>query len=262
MTMVTLAIAKDYAGNDVATAFATTFRFTDNTQLAVSIVVDATGVETVKTLGVHYSVLGRLDPAGGTVTMTAAPATGETLWIRRVTPLQQITDLRTQIAFNPESVEQAFDRIVQMVQEVDGNASGSVSALTVRLDAAATGYTDYPIAASDHSSALAAGAKVARIVLQRAFRIMGVSCDLGTAQASGGIFTMDVNRNGTSILATKLTIDNNETKSGNAATPFVFLASADYIDCAAGDEISWDIDQVNASGTARWLQTNFWGVPL
>lgn len=73
----------------------------------------------------------------------------------------------------------------------------------------------------------------------------GLYASLAVAQAAGSIFTVDVNRNGISILSTKLTIDNTEKTTKTAATAAVYVAGGDVL--YAGDEITIDVDQV---GTA------------
>ncbi|MGX9710030.1 hypothetical protein [Stenotrophomonas maltophilia group sp. LNF259] len=73
----------------------------------------------------------------------------------------------------------------------------------------------------------------------------GLYATLETAQATGVVLTVDVNRNGTSILSTKLTFDNNERSTLTAATPPVLEAGGNIL--AKGDEITIDVDQV---GTA------------
>ena len=77
----------------------------------------------------------------------------------------------------------------------------------------------------------------------------GCYAGLAVAQAAGSVFTVDVNVNGTSILSTKLTFDNNEKTTLTAATPAVFDAAfvaANRI-IPAGAVVTIDIDQV---GTA------------
>jgi hypothetical protein len=76
-----------------------------------------------------------------------------------------------------------------------------------------------------------------------------VRASLSTAQASGSIFTVDINEGGTSVLSTKLTIDNTEKTSTTAATPAVISDSA----LADDAEITIDIDQIG-DGTAKGLK--------
>lgn len=250
MTHLTTPISVSYAGNGSTVDFVTTYKFQSNDQLVVTEVVDATGVETVQALTTHYTVTGRGTPTGGTVHMLVAPASGVTLRIDRVTALIQTTDLRNQIAYNPEVIESAMDRLEQQIQEVDGNTNA-------RIDALAAGNTQcFVVECSDHTSALSAATKVGRFHLPYAFRITGVQADLGTAQASGSTLTVDVNLAGTSILGTKITIANTTKLSTNGV-----LTSA-YVDVDAGQEITFDIDQVNASGSALWLQCTVIGYPI
>jgi len=74
----------------------------------------------------------------------------------------------------------------------------------------------------------------------------GIYATLSTAQASGTPLTVDVNRNGTSILSTKLTFDNNERSTTTAATPPVLVAGGEVL--AKGDEITFDVDQIGTAG--------------
>ncbi|MBS7696277.1 MULTISPECIES: hypothetical protein [unclassified Chelatococcus] len=96
------------------------------------------------------------------------------------------------------------------------------------------------LACSDLSTALAAGTGKAYFRLPYDFTLTAVKASLLTAQASGSIFTVDINKNGTSVLSTKLTIDNTEKTSATAATPAV-ISSAAFI---ADDEVTIDIDQI------------------
>ena len=76
-----------------------------------------------------------------------------------------------------------------------------------------------------------------------------VRASLTTAQTSGSIFTVDINEGGSSILSTKLTIDNTEKTSTTAATAAVISDTA----LANDAEITIDIDQVG-DGTATGLK--------
>jgi len=69
-----------------------------------------------------------------------------------------------------------------------------------------------------------------------------------------GIFTVDINEGGTSILSTKLTIDNTEKTSTTAATPAVISDTA----LADDAEITIDIDQIG-NGTAKGLKVTIIG---
>ena len=71
-----------------------------------------------------------------------------------------------------------------------------------------------------------------------------VRASLTTAQPSGSLFTVDVNEGGTTILSTKITLDNNERTSVTAATQPVISDTA----LANDAEITVDIDQIGTSG--------------
>jgi hypothetical protein len=84
--------------------------------------------------------------------------------------------------------------------------------------------------------------------------ITAVRASLSTAQASGSIFTVDINEGGTTILSTKLTIDNTEKTSTTAATAAVISDTA----LADDAEITIDIDQIG-NGTAKGLKVTIIG---
>lgn len=92
----------------------------------------------------------------------------------------------------------------------------------------------------------------------QAVTITSVSASLRVAQTSGSIFTIDINKNGTSILSTKLTIDNTEKTSSTAVTPAVIVTAGSANVFAANDEISFDIDQIG-DGTAVGPVVNYSG---
>lgn len=111
------------------------------------------------------------------------------------------------------------------------------------------------VAASDETTALTTGTAKVTFRMPFAFTLSAVRASLTTAQASGSTFTVDINEAGTTILSTKLTIDNTEKTSTTAA------AAAVISDTALADdaEITVDIDQVG-DGTAKGLKVTLIGV--
>jgi hypothetical protein len=87
-----------------------------------------------------------------------------------------------------------------------------------------------------------------------AFTLTGVRASLTTAQTSGSIFTVDINESGTTVISTKLTIDNTEKTSTTAATPAVISDSS----LADDAEITIDVDQIG-DGTAKGLKVTLLG---
>jgi len=115
--------------------------------------------------------------------------------------------------------------------------------------------TEYLVlAASDESTALTTGTGKVTFRMPYAFTVSSVRASLTTAQASGSIFTVDINEGGTTILSTKLTIDNTEKTSTTAATPAVISDTA----LANDAEITIDIDQIG-DGTAKGLKITLIG---
>ena len=109
-------------------------------------------------------------------------------------------------------------------------------------------------AASDESTALTTGTAKVTFRMPYAMTLSGVRCSLTTAQTSGSILTVDINGGGTSILSTKLTIDNTEKTSTSAATAAVISDTA----LSDDTEITIDIDQVG-DGTAKGLKITLIG---
>lgn len=110
------------------------------------------------------------------------------------------------------------------------------------------------IACSDESTALTTGTAKVKFRMPYAFTLTDVRASLSAAQTLGSIFTVDINENGSTILSTKLTIDNTETTSTTAATPRV-ISDSSLADAA---EISIDIDQIG-DGNAKGLKVTLIG---
>ena len=120
-------------------------------------------------------------------------------------------------------------------------------ALALKIDKSSV-PCEFIVACSDLSTALTTGTTKAYFRAPYAFTLTAVRASLGTAQTSGSILTVDINDSGTSVLSTKLTIDNTELTSQTAATPPVISDSAIADDAI----IAIDIDQVG-DGTAKGL---------
>jgi hypothetical protein len=110
------------------------------------------------------------------------------------------------------------------------------------------------LAASDETTALTTGTGKVTFRMPFAMTLTAVRASLTTAQASGSIFTVDINQSGSSVLGTKLTIDNTEKTSVTAATAATITTSALTDDA----EITIDIDQIG-NGTATGLKITLIG---
>lgn len=111
---------------------------------------------------------------------------------------------------------------------------------------------DTTVAVTGESTAVSTGTAKVTFRQPRKITLEGIRASLKTAQASGSILTIDVNVNGSSILSTKLTIDNTEKTSVTAATPAVISSAT----INADDEITIDVDQIG-NGTAAGLKVQF-----
>lgn len=273
--------AGPYSGNASATTFTFTFKVFATTDIGVY-VANSLAVETLKVLNTNYTVTlnGNQETSpGGTVTypISGSPLpVGSVLSIVGALPFDQPLDIPAGGNFNPVALENELDRLVMQIQQLSealsrGTAIAVTSSATSALpspiaeyvlgwNAGGTALINYPrtgaayyetiiAACSDETTALTSGS--AKVTFRMPYNLIltSVRASLTTAQTSGSILTVDVNEGGTSILATKLTIDNTERTSTTAATPAVTSDNTLAID----SEITIDIDQVG-DGTAKGLK--------
>lgn len=102
------------------------------------------------------------------------------------------------------------------------------------------------VAFSDMTTAITTGTSKAMFPAPYDMTVTEIFATLNTPQTSGNIFTVDVNESGTSIISTKITIDNTENSSLTATTPPVISDAT----LTKGNLITIDIDQVG-DGTAK-----------
>jgi hypothetical protein len=111
-----------YDGNNVTTAFPTTFRFLENDHLDVDLSTDGGTTWTALVEGTDYEVSGAADPEpGGTVTLTGHGAllSGEKLRIQRNTDDVQPTTFGAFTSFSASSHERELDRRTLRSQELE-----------------------------------------------------------------------------------------------------------------------------------------------
>lgn len=116
--------------------------------------------------------------------------------------------------------------------------------------------TSLAVACSDETTSISASATKVTFNVPYAMTITKIFAALSTAQTSGNIFTVDINKNNNTILTTKLTIDNGAQTSLTATTPCVISS----LTLAEGDKITIDVDQIG-DGTAKGLKVYIVGVP-
>lgn len=113
------------------------------------------------------------------------------------------------------------------------------------------------VACSDETTPLTAGTAKVTWHVPYNFVVQEVFAGLTTAQTSGSTFMVDINEAGTSILTTKITIDNTEETSLTAATPPVISDQS----LTKGAKMTVDIDQIG-DGTAKGLKIYIIGYRL
>ena len=146
--------------------------------------------------------------------------------------------------------------LIEISQDAGGGlyTSRSVTGANIKSLAQTALPTVIQAAASDETTALTTGSAKVTFRMPHAMTLTAIRASLSTAQASGTIFTVDVNQGGSSIISTKITIDNTEKTSTTAAAPPVISTSALTDDA----EITIDIDQIG-NGTAAGLKVTLIG---
>ncbi len=107
-----------YSGDGSTTTFTVGFYFLSNGDLTVTR-RNADGSETALALGTDYSVAGAGNPAGGSVTCTAAPASGMTITITRHVAKVQGLSLPDGGVFSSAALEQKLDYITMEIQQLN-----------------------------------------------------------------------------------------------------------------------------------------------
>lgn len=114
----------------------------------------------------------------------------------------------------------------------------------------------FVVACSDEITDLTTGASKVTFRMPYAFTVTGVRASLTTA-ATGSAVQVDINEGGTTILSTKLTIDDGEKSSESAATQAV-ISDGSLADDA---EITIDIDAVGSTTPGKGLKVSIIGSP-
>lgn len=104
----------------------------------------------------------------------------------------------------------------------------------------------------DETTALTTGTGKYTFRMPTAGVITEVRASLSVAGSTSGTTTIDVNKNGTTVFDTILTIDATEKTSETAATPAVINVGASII--AADDEITIDVDAISGGATEAGLK--------
>lgn len=116
MTVSNTTSVAQFNGDGVARVFPFSFRIFKQTDLVVT-KRSVAGVSSVLALNTDYTVTFSASKAGGSVSTTATPVSGELITVARVLPAQQLTDLRNQGDYFAEIHEDVFDYLTMLNQQ-------------------------------------------------------------------------------------------------------------------------------------------------
>ena len=139
MTISTAASPLSYAGNGSTTAFPITWAYISKAHV-VATLRNSSGVETVQILDTNYTLTDPDDT--GTLTMTIAPAVGETLVITSEPPNTQETNFPLGGPFPASSVEKTVDLASQVSQKIQDLVDRAL--LVPKTDTRSTSQLELP----------------------------------------------------------------------------------------------------------------------
>lgn len=206
-----------------------------------TIVADGAGALVISddlTFDVTLKPSGSIIPSSLAVGGTSAPNANSSVDVQGIKPmlLPRLTTAQRTAATGVEGMF-CFDTDLNTVYMYTGSAWAT-------FVVSGSPVTSICMACSDETTALTTGVAKITFRMPYAMTLTAVRASLTTAQASGSIFTVDINEGNVSILSTKLTIDNNERTSTTAVTTPVISDTA----LANDAEITVDIDQIGTSG--------------
>lgn len=118
MTVTATVRKETWNGSGSAGPFTFNFRFFANSDIKIYKSNGAS--EVLLTEGVDYTLTGSGTYQGGFITLTTVLAGGYTLTAKRFTDTRQLTSIRNQGSFFPETHEDVFDRLAMAIQDRDG----------------------------------------------------------------------------------------------------------------------------------------------
>lgn len=215
------------------------FQATVNTD---PVVIGTTTITWAQTYAALTAVSSASETAAGIAELaTQAEVTTGTDDARIVTPLKLATDWTNRLASQAEA-------------EAGSNTTHWTTPLRVKQELNALMRDCIIIPVTSNSGAVSTGTGKVNFRMPFAMTVTAVRASLTTAQSTGSIMTIDINDSGTTILSTKLTIDNTEKTSTTAATAAV-ISDTTLADDA---EITIDVDQIG-DGTGAGLKVTLIG---
>jgi len=155
MTISTTIIKNSYSGDGSNKTFTYAFKIADEDFIEVIVKTNATGTESVRSIGTgstNYAVTGVGEASGGSVIFVTAPTNLETVVLRRSTTQTQALDLIENDNLPANSIENAFDKNLSLIQELQEQIDRSI-----KLSRANTmTSTEFTVSATDRASKILA----------------------------------------------------------------------------------------------------------
>lgn len=238
MTISTSLRSVDYPGNGSTTAFTVPFPFQSSADLSVKLVDSLTLAETAWVITTDYTVTGG-DPTG-TLTAVVAPASGKTLHIERVVSYAQSLDLTANDALPAESLEDALDRIVMMVQQIaDGGGGGSSGGVDLVNIGSGAGIVSGLVGSSWQMRSIVAGSNVT--VTQNANDVTIAASAPGETNTASNLGA------GNGVFASKSGVDL-RFKSLVAGTNITLTPTGNDITIAATSGVAGETNTISSTG--------------
>ena len=182
--------AGPYTGNGVTTSF--TFAFKVFTAADVYVVTaNASGTETTLVLNTDYTLTlnsNQDSNPGGTITLSSALASTNTLTITSIITPLQATDLTNQGGFYPSVITNALDKLTILIQQITGKISRAIS---VPLSDTATSLS-LPSAATRANQIVGFDSSGNVVTYAPVTGVMNISPTTITATAGQTLFTLGV----------------------------------------------------------------------
>lgn len=165
MTVSTVEAGVVRAGNSVTTEFSFSFEAKEAAEIKVSIISGTSLIPVTSGFSVSINPGG----AGGSVTFSVAPPTGQSFYIFRDTSLTQLVSTSSQQKYDPEVVESVWDKLTFIVQELRAAVDRAIKTvpgqtgddLLNAIDAAVTNAVAAANTATSSASSAAASANAA-----------------------------------------------------------------------------------------------------
>ena len=154
MTISTTIIKNSYSGNGSTTAFTYNFKIAINTEIEVIVKTNATGAESIRSLGsgsTNYGVSG-VGNNSGTVTFVTAPLSTETVVLRRSTAQTQAMDLIDNDPMSAGTIETAHDKAIAISQELQEQLNRSIKISKANTMTS----TEFTVSATDRANKILA----------------------------------------------------------------------------------------------------------